>query len=64
MIRIIVRGVGTIPTGDWPTETWVKTFDIEAPELQAYLEKPPTYGGLSIIGGEVLSAKPEGGEGK
>jgi hypothetical protein len=64
MIRLIVRTVSAIPAGDWPTEVELQSFDILAPEVEAYLRGKISYGSRAIIGGHpVEGPDPDDSEG-
>lgn len=61
MIRIVVQvtDAGMAAHIGGPVQTWCKTFDVEVPELEAFLAKDPnnTYREKSVVGIEVLDAE-------
>ena len=60
MIRIVVQvaDAGMAAHVGGPVQTWCKTFDVEAPELEAFLGKDPnnTYREKHVVGVEVVGA--------
>lgn len=56
MIRIMVRTLDGPPTSD-PRVVTFKSFEIEFPELEAFFECKPSYGGRDIVGVEIIPKK-------
>lgn len=57
MIRIVVQvtDAGMAANIGGPVQTWIKTFDIEMPELERFmLDRSGKYQERSIVGVEVL----------
>jgi hypothetical protein len=65
-LRIILQGVnyGAAANVGGPVFTEFKTFDIEAPEIEAWLSETIPYGHRQVAGAEVVAAltQPNGGQ--
>lgn len=63
MLRVIVKAWSAAPYGEWPVTTERKTFDIEGPEVEAFIrrwkEYNIPYGDAVIDGVEILEADDE-----
>lgn len=57
VIRIVCKLAGLCPDGS-NTSNKLKTFDIDAPELEAWLASGGTYEDRSVIGAEALQSLP------
>ena len=64
MVRIIVQDndFGEAANVGGPTHQSFKTFDVELPEVEAYLNEKLTWVHRSVIGIELLQAERKEGE--
>ena len=54
MVRLIIKGWAMNPGGE--CEIYMKTFDVDMPEVEEYLSTPTGYfqGAREIVGAEII----------